>query len=107
MAVGLVAWREDLARGERVMTADWPLPVAPGATATSTLADLDAALRDGRLTVAQVGDGWGGTRTLALLYLLDARHGRPPPFGADQLIAYYATTPDCRALDGPACAPPG
>ena len=106
MAVGLVAWREELARGERVMTADWPLPVAPGATAASTLADLDAALRAGRLSVAQVGDGWGGTRTLALLYLLDARHGRPPPFGADQLIAYYATTPDCRALDGPACAPP-
>lgn len=106
MAVGLVAWREDLARRERVMTADWPLPVAPGATETSTLTDLGAALRAGRLTVAQVGDGWGGTRTLALLYLLDARQGRPPPFGADQLIAYYATTPDCRALDGPACAPP-
>ncbi|MHC1561853.1 hypothetical protein ACR9E3_23075 [Actinomycetospora sp. C-140] len=105
MAVGLVGWRQELASGERHMVTDWPLPVAPGATQASTLGDLAAALRAGRLTPTQVGEGYGGTRTLALLYLLDADNGRPPPLTTDDVLRYYPATSDCRALDGPACGP--
>ncbi|MFC5062715.1 hypothetical protein [Actinomycetospora atypica] len=93
--------RAELASGQRRIPTDWPFPVDRGGTQTTTLDRLDAGLRAGTLTPEQVGDGWGGTRTLAALITLSDRTGRIPPLTSDELLAYYRTTGDCRLLDGP------
>ncbi|GLZ46579.1 hypothetical protein Acsp06_27640 [Actinomycetospora sp. NBRC 106375] len=97
-------WRAQVASGERPLPIDWPFPLDPGGDQTSTLARLAEDLRAGRLTVDQVGDGWGGTRTLAMLYMLDERNGRTPPLTPADVLAYYRVSEDCPPLDGTACS---
>jgi hypothetical protein len=97
-----VSSRAQLASGARPLPIDWPFPVDRGGSQISTLARLDAGLRSGALTPTQVGDGRGGTRTLAMLLVLSERSGRMPPLPAAALLRYYRTTGDCRDLDGPA-----
>ncbi|MCD2193313.1 hypothetical protein LQ327_07925 [Actinomycetospora endophytica] len=94
--------RSELASGTRPLPIDWPFPVDRGGTQASTFGRLDAALRSGAMSPTQVGDGWGGTRTLAVLVALSERNGRTPPLPPSALLAYYRTTDDCRELDGPA-----
>lgn len=100
---GTVSWHSDVVAGSRRLPTDWPFPVDPGGTQGSTLARLGDDLRARRLTVQEVGDGWGGTRTLSMIYMLDERAGRVPAFDPGQIVAYYRTTDDCALLDGPAC----
>jgi hypothetical protein len=101
-----VASRTALASGTEALPIDWPFPVDRGGTQASTLARLDAALRARTLTPTQVGDGWGGTRTLAMLVVLATHQGRTPPLPPAAILAYYRTTDDCRELDGPAACLP-
>lgn len=98
---GGIGTRAELASGERRLPIDWPFPVDGGGTLTTTLDRLDAGLRAGTMTPDEVGDGWGGTRTLAALVSLSERNGRTPPLTTDELLAYYRTSEDCRPLDGP------
>ncbi|MEJ2870386.1 hypothetical protein WCD74_21630 [Actinomycetospora sp. OC33-EN08] len=101
---GGLSTRAELASGTRPLPIDWPFPVDLGGTQSSTLVRLDADLRAGTVTPADVGDGWGGTRTLAMLIVLAERNGRTPPLSTDDLLGYYRTTEDCRLLDGrPSC----
>jgi hypothetical protein len=107
-ASAVVSWRGELAHGTPALPIDWPFPLDPGETQDATLARLDDDLRSGRLTVAQVGDGWGGTRTLALLYMLDERTRRSPALTTAEIVDYYRGAPECIELDGPAgCHPRG
>ncbi|GAA4803119.1 hypothetical protein GCM10023200_45430 [Actinomycetospora chlora] len=102
-AGAVAGWRGEIAAGAVALPRDWPFPVDPGGTQTTTLQRLDADLRTGRLDVRAVGDGWGGTRTLAMLYVLAERTGRVPPLTPRQLLDYYRVSEDCPPLDGPAC----
>ena len=107
-ATELRSWRADLRAGTTALPIDWPFPVDPGGTETTTLARLDGDLRAGRLTVAQVGDGWGGTRTLATIYMLAERTARPSALTTEDIVDYYRAAPECLELDGPAgCRVPG
>jgi hypothetical protein len=101
--VRTVPWHADLATGRQVLPVDWPFRVDPGGTQTSTLARLDAEVRTGRLSAAQVGQSYGGTRTMALLFMLDERAGRSPAVRPGDILAFYRSTRDCRDLDGTAC----
>ena len=98
-----VDWRAEVASGARALPIDWPLPVDPGGDQTSTLARLSGELRAGRLEPRAVGDGWGGTRTLAMIFMLDERAGRVPVLTPDDVLAYYRVSEDCPPLDGPTC----
>ncbi|GAA4919403.1 hypothetical protein EV188_103251 [Actinomycetospora succinea] len=82
-------WRRDTVAGVPALPRDWPFPTDPGATQQQTLDRLDRDLRQGLLTPRQVGDGWGGTRVLALLFLLAERNGRRPALGPDDVVGYY------------------
>jgi hypothetical protein len=97
-----VSSRAQLASGARPLPIDWPFPVDREGTQASTLARLDGELRSGTMTPTQVGDGWGGTRTLAMLVVLSQHSGRVPPLPPAAVLGYYRTTGDCRDLDGPA-----
>ncbi|MDD7940963.1 hypothetical protein PHK61_21310 [Actinomycetospora lutea] len=98
-----VSWRAELASGERALPIDWPFPVDPRGDQASTLARLADELRAGRLDPRAVGDGWGGTRTLAMIFMLDERAGRAPALTPDDVVAYYRVSEDCPPLDGTAC----
>ncbi|HEY2196023.1 MAG TPA: hypothetical protein VGH76_27520 [Actinomycetospora sp.] len=98
-----VPWHADLAAGRQVLPVDWPFQVDAGGTQTSTLARLDAEVGSGRLSAAQVGQFHGGTRTMALLFMLDERTGRPPAVLPGDIVGFYRSTRDCRDLDGAAC----
>lgn len=100
-----LTWRDEVVSGTRALPIDWPFPVDPGGTQASTFARLDADLRTGRLTAAEVADGWGGTRTLAVIYMLAVRTGAPPALAPADVLAAYRASSDCRDLDGtgPAC----
>lgn len=100
---GTLAWRDEVTTGARALPIDWPFPLVPGTDQAGTLARLDVDLQAGRLTPTQVGDGWGGTRTLSMLYMLDQRTGRTPALTPDDILGYYRTSGDCQLLDGPAC----
>lgn len=96
---GTLDWRRDTVAGISALPQDWPLRPDPGRTQEQTLARLDADLRRGALTPREVGDGWGGTRVLGLLFLLAERNGRTPPVRPDDVIAYfYRPDGDCRGL---------
>ena len=101
--VRTVPWRGELATGQQALPIDWPLRVDPGGTQTSTLARLDAAVRSGRLSPAEVGRDFGGTRTLGMLFMLDERAGREPAVRPADVLGFYRSTRDCHDLDGPAC----
>lgn len=98
-----VPWHADLESGREALPIDWAFPVDPGGTQESTLARLDAAVRAGRLSAAQVGERYGGTRTMALLFMLDERAGREPAVLPADIVGFYRSTRDCRDLDGAAC----
>lgn len=111
VAIGIVVplvastatWRSDVESGRRPLPIDWTFPVDSGGDQSSTLARLAAELRSGQLDVDQVGDGWGGTRTLAMLFMLDERAGRVPPLTPADILGYYRRSADCPPLDGPTC----
>ena len=97
------AWHERAEDGALTLPVDWPFPVDPGGTQGSTIRRLDTDLRSGRLTPAQVAEGWGGTRTLAVLAMLSARTGVAPPLLPADILAAYRASADCRDLDGAGC----
>jgi hypothetical protein len=99
-----VGWRAELAAGTRPLPIDWPFPVDPGGDQGTTLARLAEDLRSGRLTPRAVGEGWGGTRTLAMIFVLDERAGRVAALTPDDVLAYYRVSEDCPPLDGVACS---
>lgn len=101
--VRTVPWRADLASGRQSLPIDWPFRVDAGGTQSSTLARLDAGIRSGRMSAAEVGQDYGGTRTLAMLFMLDERAGRPPAVEPGDVLRFYRSTDDCRDLDGSAC----
>ncbi|MDD7966946.1 hypothetical protein [Actinomycetospora lemnae] len=103
MTTATTAWRAEVAAGRPALPIDWPFPVDPGGDQASTLARLADDLRAGRTTPRAVGDGWGGTRTLAMIFMLDERAGRAPALGPGDVLAYYRVSEDCPPLDGPAC----
>jgi hypothetical protein len=98
-----VDWRAEVVSGARALPIDWPFPVDAGGDQASTLARLDGELRAGRLEARAVGDGWGGTRTLAMIFMLDERAGRVPALSPGDVLAYYRVSEDCPPLDGPTC----
>jgi len=98
-----VSWRTEVATGARALPIDWPFPVDPGGDQATTLARLGDELRAGRLDPRAVGDGWGGTRTLAMIFMLDERAGRTPALTPGDVVAYYRVSEDCPPLDGAAC----
>jgi hypothetical protein len=98
-----VPWHADLAAGRQALPIDWAFPVDPGGTQTSTLTRLDAAVRSGSLSAAQVGQRYGGTRTMAMVFMLDERTGRPAAITPDDIIRAYRSSRDCQDLDGAAC----
>ncbi|GAA4814096.1 hypothetical protein GCM10023200_59760 [Actinomycetospora chlora] len=103
LVTAMVGWRGEVAAGRPALPIDWPFPVDPGGDQASTLARLADGLRAGRTTPREVGDGWGGTRTLAMIFMLDERAGRAPALGPGDVLAYYRVSEDCPPLDGPAC----
>jgi hypothetical protein len=102
LASSTAGWRAELTAGTRPLPIDWPFPVDPGGDQATTLARLGEDLRSGRLTPRAVGDGWGGTRTLAMIFVLDERAGRVPALTPGDVLAYYRVSEDCPLLDGAA-----
>jgi len=65
--------------------------VIPHPSRSDVLARLDADVHAGRLSAARVGQDYGGTRTMAMLFMLDERAGCPPAVEPGDIVCVPAT----------------
>ncbi|WP_018331532.1 hypothetical protein [Actinomycetospora chiangmaiensis] len=93
-----VAWRADMLDGARALPHDWPLHPDPSGP-TATVDRLDADLRTGRVTVGEVAEQHGGTRILAMVWVLH-KHDPSPPFPVGEIVEAYWRSGDRCSLDG-------
>lgn len=88
-------WAE--AAGRHRLPVDWPFPIPAGRTMPQEFAAITAELNSGSTTYDRLADEREGERTLATVWLLAQRRGRP--------LTGLATPEDIRRLvsEGPRC----
>ena len=104
----LADWGGDLEDGRRALPVDFPFPIEPGATMTSTLDEVARDLGDGTTTVDATARTREAMRTIAMIRVIADRTGVPRPGVPDaaEVIEIYRRSVVCF---GSGClpAPPG